>query len=106
MGSARHREIRWLARRDLPNTAVVPTTTSDLHYPGEFSPIGSQIRPVVSFCIAGRLMLWLAQEIPAMNSVGLAAVFFAACNSVRVLAYFPQIARLVRDWKGGKGSPV
>jgi hypothetical protein len=38
-----------------------------------------------------------------MNSVGSAAVFFAACNSVRVLAYFPQIARLVRDQEGGKG---
>jgi hypothetical protein len=38
-----------------------------------------------------------------MNLVGLAAVSFAACNSVRVLAYFPQIARLVRDQEGGKG---
>lgn len=37
-----------------------------------------------------------------MNSVELAAVVFAACNSVRVLAYFPQIVRLVRDHEGGK----
>jgi len=36
-----------------------------------------------------------------MNSVELAALVFTACNGVRVLAYFPQIVRLVRE--GGKG---
>jgi hypothetical protein len=32
-----------------------------------------------------------------MNSVHLAAVVFASCNGVRMVAYFPQIVRIVRD---------
>jgi hypothetical protein len=38
-----------------------------------------------------------------MTSVGLAAVGFATCNGVRIVAYFPQIVRLVRDREGAKG---
>jgi hypothetical protein len=38
-----------------------------------------------------------------MNSAELAAVVFAACNGVRVLAYFPQIIRLMRDRDVCKG---
>jgi hypothetical protein len=38
------------------------------------------------------------------TSVGLAAVVFATCNGVRIMAYFPQIARLVRDHEGAKGA--
>jgi hypothetical protein len=39
----------------------------------------------------------------AMSSIELAAVVFAACNAMRVLAYFPQIIRVARDHDGAKG---
>jgi len=38
-----------------------------------------------------------------MNSPELAAGIFATCNSARILAYIPQIVRIMRDRNGSPG---